>query len=197
VLNVTGKVAPKTEKPVPLIVTDVTIKGRAPVEVSVMVCVAGVFRVTSPKAMLVEVMLIPDTEAVSCRAKVLETVPALADRVTFCAVLTEDTVAAKVALADPAGIVTVDGTETAALLLERPTATPPLAAAALSVTVQVSVPDPVMDELAHESAVRTGTPVPLSEIVVVLPLVELLVSVIWPLSAPAMDGSNCTVRVTL
>jgi hypothetical protein len=127
----------------------------------------------------------------------LETLPAFADKVTVCAVLTEETVAAKVVLDAPAPTVTEEGTETAALLLERPTVTPPVGAAAFSTTVQVSVPDPDMDELAQESEVSTGTPVPLSAIVVVLPLLELLVSVIWPLNDPETDGSNCTVSVTL
>jgi hypothetical protein len=66
----------------------------------------------------------------------------LAVRVTVCDVLTEETVAAKFAVLEPAGTVTDAGTVTALLLLESPTANPPVAAAAFNVTVQLSVPDP-------------------------------------------------------
>ena len=52
------------------------------------------------------------------------------------------------------------GTVTAALLLVRPTLTPPLPPAELSVTVHVSVPAPVMDALLQESPLNTpGTAV--------------------------------------
>ena len=61
--------------------------------------------------------------------------------------------------------------------MKPPYRTTPLAAAAFSVTVQASVPDPTMDEFAHEKDVRTGTPVPLKAMVVVLPLEALLSSV--------------------
>lgn len=189
-LSVTGKVAPDTEKPVPLTIAELTVTGSVPVEVKVTVCVAGEFVFTLPKAMLVALALSVATAAFSCRAKVLETVPAFADSVTACAVLTDETVAEKLALAEPAATVTEDGTVTAELLLERPTVNPPVVAAAFSVTVQASVPDPVMDELVQESAVSTGTPVPLKVIVVDVPVEELLTSVSWPVAAPATDGSN-------
>ena len=51
-----------------------------------------------------------------------------------------------------AGTVTKAGTVTEALLLERFTVSPPLGAAPFSVTVQASVPDPAIDELAQVSA---------------------------------------------
>jgi len=177
VVNVRGRVNPEIEKPVPLIVAEVTISGRAPVEVMVSVWVAGVFRLTSPKAMLVELMLIVDTAAFNCREKVLEMVPALDESVTVWAVLTDATVAEKLALAEPAGTVTDAGTVTAELLLERPTVNPPLGAAAFRATVQVSVPDPVIEELVHDSEVSTGTPVPLKATEVEEPVDELLTSV--------------------
>jgi hypothetical protein len=192
--SVNGVVTPDTEKPVPVIVIALMVTGSAPLEVNVIVCVDGVFRFTSPKAMLVALMLNVATAAFNCNEKVLETVPAIADSVTFCVVLTDETVAVKLPTAEPDATVTDDGTVTAALLLERPTVNPPLAAAAFRVTVQESVPAPVMDELMHVSAVSTGMPVPLSEIVVALPVDELLVSVNCPVAVPAMTGSNCTVR---
>jgi hypothetical protein len=62
------------------------------------------------------------TAAVNCRAKLLETVPDVAVSVTACAVPTDNTVAVNPALVALAGTVTVEGTETAALLLDRLTA---------------------------------------------------------------------------
>lgn len=192
-LKVSGKVAPDTEKPDPVTVTALTVMGSAPLEVSVIVCVAVVFRLTSPNEMLVALRLSAALAAFNWRAKVFETVPAIAERVTVCAELTDDTVAEKLALEAPAATVTEDGTVTAELLLEIPTVKPPLAAAAFKATVQASVPAPVMDELVQDSAVSTGTPVPLSDMVVELPVDELLVTVSWPVAAPATEGSNCTV----
>jgi hypothetical protein len=70
--------------------------------------------------------------------------------VVACEVETEDTVAENVALVALAGTVTVAGTLTAALLLDSFTLSPPLGAAAVSVTEHASVPDPVMDALLQE-----------------------------------------------
>jgi hypothetical protein len=125
------------------------------------------------------------------------TLPALAVKVTVCAVLTEETVAVKLALLAPAATVTEAGTVTAVLLLARLTVNPPLAAAAFSVTVQLSVPAPVMDPLAQVSALNTGTPVPLRLTTVDDPLEEVLVMVSWPVTAPALVGSNCTPSVAV
>ena len=47
------------------------------------------------------------------------------------------------------------------------------------------------------SLLNTGTPVPVRLIKVEVPLVELLVKVNEPVSAPAAVGSNCTVRVAV
>ena len=111
--------------------------------------------------------------------------------------LTADTVAVKLPLADPAATVTKAGTATAVLLLARFTANPPLAAATFSVTVQLSVPAPVIDPLVQLNPLNTGTPVPLRLINVEVPLDELLVSVNEPSAAPAIVGSNCTVSVAV
>jgi len=123
--------------------------------------------------------------------------PALAVSVAVCAVLTAVTVAVKLALVAPAATVTVAGTVTAELLLARFTAKPPVAAATLTVTVQLSVPAPVIEPFVQLSPVSTGTPVPLNATVVVVPVDELLVSVNDPLAAPATVGSNCTVSVAV
>jgi hypothetical protein len=69
--------------------------------------------------------------------------------VAAVAVLTAEAVAVKVALVAAAATVTDDGMETAALLLARFTVRPLACAAAVSVTVQLSVPAPVIDALVH------------------------------------------------
>jgi hypothetical protein len=127
----------------------------------------------------------------------LATLLALAVRVTASLVLTAETVAVKPAVVAPAATVTLAGTVTALLLLARLTANPPVAAAAFRVTVQLSVPDPVIDPLAQLRALNTGTPVPLRLTRVEEPLEELLVRVREPEAAPAAVGSNCTVSVAV
>ena len=67
--------------------------------------------------------------------------------VAVCAVVTADTVAENDALVAAAGTVTEAGTTTALLLLERLTLKPPVGADPVNVTVQASVPAPVIDEL--------------------------------------------------
>lgn len=195
--SVIGKVPPEIEKPVPEMVAELTLTGEPPVEVKVSTCVAVVFRLTSPKGMLVALMLRVAAAALSCRAKVLAVLPALAVSVAVCAVLTEATVAEKPVVVAPAATVTDGGTVTEELLLARPTANPPVAAAAFTVTVQASVPDALIDELVQESAVSTGKPVPLNAIAVEAPVEEFLASVSCPVAAPALEGSNCTVRVAV
>jgi hypothetical protein len=116
----------------------------------------------------------------SCRTKVFATPPALAVSVTVWAVLTEDTVAVKLAVVDPAATVTEAGTVTAELLLATLTANPPLGAAAFSVTEQPSVPAPVIDPLTQVSALNTGTLVPSCSAKVLATLLALAVSVtVW------------------
>ena len=111
--------------------------------------------------------------------------------------LTVETVAPKLALAAPAGTVTAAGTATAVALLDRLTAWPPVPAVAFSVTVQVSVPAPVIEPFAQLRPLRTGWPVPLRLIVDAVPVDELLVSVIAPLTAPAAVGLKATVSVAV
>jgi hypothetical protein len=103
-------------------------------------------------------------------------------------VLTDEMVAEKLAVAAPAATVTEAGTVTAELLLATPTAKPPLAAATFSVTVQLSVPAPVIDALLQLKPLNTGTLVPVRLIRVEVPLDELLIRVNEPVSAPAVVG---------
>jgi hypothetical protein len=184
-------------KPVPLTVTALTVTAAVPVDVRINDWVAGEFKFTLPKAIVAAFMLSVGTPAPNCNAKVFATPPALAVSVTVCPELTEDTVAVKIPVVDPAATVTVAGTVTAELLLARLTANPPLAAATFSVTVQLSLPALVIDPLLQLSPLNTGTPVPLRLITVELPLDELLVRVNEPAAAPAVAGSNCTVSVAV
>ena len=94
------------------------------------------FKFTLPKLMLVVLTESVGTVDPSCSAKVFVLPPALAVSVTLCVVLTELTVAVNPALVCPAGILIEYGTVTAALLLDRATVNPPVAAATFSVTGQ-------------------------------------------------------------
>jgi hypothetical protein len=105
-------------------------------------------------------------------------------------VLTDKTVAVKLAVVAPEATVTEAGTVTAELLLARLTANPPLAAATFSVTVQLSVPAPVIDALLQLKPLNAGVPEPLRLTRVDVPLDELLIKVKEPESAPAAVGSN-------
>src|ERR1035441_2182656 len=81
--NVTGKVLPKIAKPAPVTAAALMVTGTVPVEVKVTGCgVAVVFTTTLPNAKLVALMLSAGTAAFNCRAKVLDTLPALAVIVT-------------------------------------------------------------------------------------------------------------------
>jgi len=97
--------------------------------------------------------------------------------------VTDETVAVNAALVAFAGTVTVAGTVTAALLLDRLILRPTLGAVELIVTVQASVPAPVMEALLQESALNAAetavaaVPVPLKAITAVLLAGELLVMV--------------------
>ena len=121
--------------------------------------------------------------------------PALAVIVTACAITTEDTVAVNPALVAFAGTVTVLGTVTAELLVDRFTLSPPFGAAAVSVTVHASVPDPVMTALLQLSALNAVepvpvVPVPLREITGVAVVEESVATVNCPVAVPAAAGLN-------
>jgi hypothetical protein len=196
---VTGNVAPDIVKPVPVNDAELMVTGADPVEVNVTGSVDAVFTVTSPKARLAGLMVNVGTPAFSCRAKVRETPPALAVRVTACAVVTDETVAVNPALLALAGTTTVAGTVTAALLLVNDTLKPPLPAGPLNVTVQASLPAPVIDALLQDNALKVAAavvPVPVRPISAVALLADVLWTVSSPVTAPAVAGSNFTFRVT-
>ena len=82
----------------------------------------------------------------------------LAVNVAICVVETAVATAEKLALVAPAATVTEDGTDTAVKLLDRLTVWPPVGAAAINVTVQLSLPAPVSEEDAHVSAFNADCP---------------------------------------
>ena len=97
---------------------------------------------------------------------VFETEPWAAVSVTVWDDDTDATLAVKFTLVAPEGTVTDAGTLSEVLLLERLTVTPALVAAELMVTVQLSVPAPLIDELAQlnpvSDAVAWEEPLPCS-----------------------------------
>jgi hypothetical protein len=94
--------------------------------------------------------------------------------------------------------VTEDGTETKVLLLERMTLNPPLGAALLSTTEQLSVPELVIVALLHVRELNVGVvtvPAPLRLIAAAGLVEELLLMVSWPVTDPEVVGWNWTLRV--
>ena len=128
--------------------------------------------------------------ALSVRAVAWDTPPALAFRVADCAVFTAVTLAVKLAEVLPAATLVAAGTVTAALLLVRPTVRPPAVAAAFRVTVQLSVPAPVIDPLAQVTLVNLGTPLPCSPMRHRDPLAAFVFKSSSPASDPVAEGSN-------
>ena len=196
-VRVIGNVTPETVNPVPLTVAALIVTAEVPAEDNVSVCVVAVFTLTLPNERLDELTPSPIAAAPSCKPKVCVTPSAEAVKVTACATFTADTVAANVALVAPPATITWAGTVTAGLLLARLMAKPPLAAATFSVTVQLSLPAPVIDVFTQLRPVSTGTPVPLNATAVEDPVDELLLNVSEPELAPAAVGLNCTLSVAV
>jgi hypothetical protein len=97
-----------------------------------------------------------------------------------------------------AGTVTVLGTVTAELLLDRFTVNPSPGAASVSVTLHASVPAPVMVPLLQDSALNAASasvPVPLMLITGVPEVEELLAIVNCPVAVPTAAGLNCTLKL--
>ena len=119
--------------------------------------------------------------------------PVDAVRVADCELVTEATLAVKVALVAVAGIDTTPGTVTAELLVAKATLTPPVGADPDRVTVHESASDPVMVvllQLIPATVGATVVPLPLRLTVAVGALLEI---VSCPVTALADVGSNCTV----
>ena len=158
--SVTGSERPDAVKPDPVSASALMVTDAVPEEVKVTVCTVGVLTATLPNVSVVALMVNLGVAAFSVSEAVFETLFAVAVKVTACAAVTDDAVAVKEALVAPAATLTVDGTVTEALLLERLTLSPPVAAAALRVTVQISVPAPVKDELVQVNALNAAVELP-------------------------------------
>lgn len=92
----------------------------------------------------------------SCKAKTCETPFAAAVSVAICAEVTAAIVAVKLAVVELAATVTEAGTVAAELLLDKFTLSPPAGAADDSVTVQLSLPEPVMEPLVQAMLAGVG-----------------------------------------
>jgi len=81
-LRVTGKALPEMVKSEPVTEAELTVTGPVPVDVNVIACVEGLFTTTLPNDTLVAFMLNVAVAAFNCRAKLFDTVFALAVSVT-------------------------------------------------------------------------------------------------------------------
>jgi len=175
--KVSGNVPGVMLKSAPVTAAALTVTGDVPVELSVTACVASVFSDTLPKATLDVLMLSVETGTVNCTAKVFVTGPAFAVRIAVWAVVTGVTFAVNCTLVVFACTRAAVDAVTAALLLVKATLRPAAGAGPLKVKVHRSVPVPPIDALAQVKPVRTGSPEPLSGIVAVLLVEELLETV--------------------
>lgn len=148
-LIATGVVIPAALNNDPATVIPEIVTGTVPVELRVTDCEPVCPVATLPKFTVDALTLRVEIAAFNCR--LIFAPPVLIDAVSVavCAEVTEATVAVKTALVAMLETVIVAGTVTAALLLARVTTSPPLGAAALNVTVQLSVLLPVIDVLAQ------------------------------------------------
>jgi hypothetical protein len=109
--------------------------------------------------------------------------------------------AVKAAVVAPAGTITVAGKAITSVLLVSLTTKPPLGAAALSVMVQVSVPNPVIAPLAHVSPETDGVgavavmPDPVNWTTFAGCVAASLLMVTCPDAIPAAVGLKCTCRL--
>jgi hypothetical protein len=189
-LSVTGNVPCASVKPAPLTVAPLIVTAVVPVELRVIDCVVGVLTPALPKFTLDGLTLSAGAGTFNWMVKVSVTPPTLAVRVAVCATDTGVAYAMNCtlvifALTNPAG-----DTVTAALLLDKATRKPAAGAGPLMVAVQRFVAVPPIDALVQEIPVSTGKPVPLSATTAALFVVELLVTLSCPASAPSTVGSN-------
>jgi hypothetical protein len=110
----------------------------------------------------------------------------------------------KLTAADPSAIVTEGGTPTAALSLARLTFKPPLVAAVVSATVQVSLAGPVTAASVQLNELRAGgfgalavVPVPLNPTTSDPLAAALLAMVSSPVAIPVAAGEKLTLRLSV
>ena len=100
----------------------------------------------------------------SCKSNTAKLPVTEAVKVTDCAELTGEALALKLTEVAPAGKVSVAGSFTAPLLLERLTLIPPLGVDVFSLSEHGSVPAPTIDLCPQVNTLRPGVPLPLSAI---------------------------------
>jgi hypothetical protein len=100
------------------------------------------------------------------------------------AVLTEFTIAVKVALAAVAGMLIDAGTPTELLLLASATVIPPVGAEPVSDTVQRSLSAPVMDVLLQVTELIVGV----ADVPAPLRLTDTAGALLWIVSCPITDA---------
>jgi hypothetical protein len=182
-------------KPEPVIASELIVTTAVPLAVSVTDLVAIVPTVTLPNDNDDVLALSAGVEAFSCSDTVREELPVEAVITAVCAVVTEVTFTVNDALDAVAGTVAEPGTVTEPLLLANPTLTPPVGAAPDRVTVHESVSAPVIEVFPQVTELTVGTmaaPVPLILTETAGALLEMFNC---PLTAPAVVGSNETVKV--
>ena len=81
--RLTGKAAPETVNPDPVMEAELTMTGPVPVDVNVIACVEGLFTTTLPNDTLVALIVNVAVAAVNCSPKVFEIAFALAVSVTL------------------------------------------------------------------------------------------------------------------
>ena len=155
-LSVNGRLNPETENPDPLIVAELMVRAALPDDVNVSDWVAEVLSCTAPKLTVDELNFRLGPEGLSCNSNVDERPLKVPVRVTFCIEVTADAEAVKSTLVSFAGMVTVCGTFTAELLLERPNSAPAAGAVELSEIVHAMLAVPVTDELLQVRELRTA-----------------------------------------
>ena len=158
-----GKLPPETEKPAPEMESALIDTGALPLEVNVMDFVTAVPTETLPNASedVLRVSAgvpVVELDPLNLIEVVFDVEPWVAVRVTVCVAVTAEAVAGNDALFAPEGTVKVAGTLIAALLLARVTANPVDGAAAVKVTVQLSVLAPIIEALAQTRLESAGVP---------------------------------------
>ena len=194
--KVTGNEAPDIVKPEPVNAAALTVTGPLPVDVRVTDFFEAV-----PTAMLAEAdARCADAQgggvaAFNCTATTDELLFTDAVKFAACAALTADTVALKGSRGRIGRHCHRGRQLTATLSLLRATLCPLLPAAPLNVTVQASVPEPVMDTLLHENPLNVIVgdaadflPMPCSLTAAVGLVVELLVMVTCPVDVASEFG---------
>jgi hypothetical protein len=211
--SVAGKLPLTIVNPAPAMAAEFTVTADVPVEVSVNAIALAVFTVTLPKPRLVGLTvncgLVAAAEpaplnAIAVELPLVELLPTvifpLAAPVAVGLNCTRNvidccgfSVAGKVppTIVNPAPAMAAEFTVTAEVPVEVSTKDSTFA------VFTVTLPKPRLVGLTVNWGLVAATPVPLNAMTVVLPLVELLPTVIFPVKPPVAVGLNCTCNVIL